>query len=81
MFLFFNVCGPARFPVCSSVFAHMHARCVAPTNVTRERTHVHTRAGQTCVVMATHTDVNKRGSRVNIVSLLSSRVQFISMQP
>lgn len=68
----------------SSVFAHMYARCVPPqTRPVNANTHtyIHARAGQTHVVMATHTDVNKRGSRVNIVSLLSSRVQFISMQP
>lgn len=44
-------------------------------------TYAHARAGHKRVVMATHTDVNKRGSRVNIVSLLSGRVQFISMEP
>lgn len=60
----------------SCVFAHMYMHGVQKHTCTY--THA---AGETCVVMATHADVNKRGSRVNIVSLLSSRVQFISMEP
>lgn len=54
--------------------------CVPPTNgMDAMNANMCTR--RTCVVTATRTDVNKRGSRVTIFSLSSSRVQFISMQP
>lgn len=78
VFFCFYACGTAHFPASLSVFAHICARRAVPQIWHgNANTHVHT--GQTCVVMETHADVDKRGSRVNTVCLLSSRVQFISM--
>lgn len=85
-FVFFvSVCVWTRLLSCVlvSVCPHVCKLC-APTDTTHECKHTRTQTlalGQTCVVMATHTEINKRGIGVNIFSILSSRVQFISMQP
>lgn len=47
----------------SAYFALCVCVCACPLNVHAYRPNT----GQTHIVMATHTDVNKRGSRVNIV--------------
>ena len=84
VFVFFvSMC--ADLPASPGVLVCVCRHVCKATNTTHEckHTHTHTNAhaltGRTRVAMAMRTDVNKRGSRVNIVSLLSSRVQFISM--